>query len=159
MLSVENMLIQRLQPGTLYHYRLVATNTAGTSYGADRTFRTAPAYDGSLKLGSSTLTVHGGKVSVPLTCASTKACVLRFSITIAARLARTHKLGTLSFTRSTNTLVSLRAHRTTTVSAAVNPAALALLPGRPHHRLAGKFSTRPRTNQLGIISAVTLVLK
>ena len=35
------------EPGTLYHYRLVATNAAGTSYGADRTFRTTPAYDGS----------------------------------------------------------------------------------------------------------------
>lgn len=29
-----------LQPGTEYHYRLVATNAAGTSYGADRTFTT-----------------------------------------------------------------------------------------------------------------------
>jgi len=29
-----------LQPGTEYHYRLVATNSAGTAYGADRTFTT-----------------------------------------------------------------------------------------------------------------------
>lgn len=34
-------LIQRMKPNTLYHYRLVATDAAGTSYGADRTFRTA----------------------------------------------------------------------------------------------------------------------
>ncbi len=45
-----------------------------------------------------------GRVSVPLRCASAKPCVLRFSITIAARLARTHKLGTLSFTWSATTL-------------------------------------------------------
>jgi sugar lactone lactonase YvrE len=30
-----------LRSGTTYHYRLVATNAAGTSYGLDRTFRTA----------------------------------------------------------------------------------------------------------------------
>jgi DNA-binding beta-propeller fold protein YncE len=30
-----------LQPGTTYHYRLVATNASGTSYGADATFTTA----------------------------------------------------------------------------------------------------------------------
>jgi len=32
-----------LQPDTTYHYRLVATSTAGTSYGADRVLRTGPA--------------------------------------------------------------------------------------------------------------------
>jgi hypothetical protein len=30
----------QLEPGTIYHYRLVATNEAGTSLGADRTFKT-----------------------------------------------------------------------------------------------------------------------
>jgi hypothetical protein len=30
-----------LQPNTTYHYRLVATNASGTSYGADQTFKTA----------------------------------------------------------------------------------------------------------------------
>jgi hypothetical protein len=32
--------LQNLQPGTLYHYRLVATSPGGTSYGADETFTT-----------------------------------------------------------------------------------------------------------------------
>jgi len=32
--------IKSLQPGTTYHYRLVATNPAGTAAGADRTFTT-----------------------------------------------------------------------------------------------------------------------
>ncbi len=32
-----------LQPGTTYHYRVVATNSAGTDGGEDRTFTTAPA--------------------------------------------------------------------------------------------------------------------
>lgn len=32
-----------LAPGTKYHYRLVATNSSGTTFGADRTFTTHPA--------------------------------------------------------------------------------------------------------------------
>jgi hypothetical protein len=32
--------VSDLIPGTLYHYRIVATNSYGTSYGADRTFST-----------------------------------------------------------------------------------------------------------------------
>jgi hypothetical protein len=32
--------IRGLRPGTLYHYRLVATNDAGTTLGRDRVFRT-----------------------------------------------------------------------------------------------------------------------
>jgi hypothetical protein len=31
-----------LEPGTTYHYRLVAANSAGTSYGSDRAFSTTP---------------------------------------------------------------------------------------------------------------------
>ena len=31
-----------LSSGTTYHYRLLATNADGTSYGADRTFKTTP---------------------------------------------------------------------------------------------------------------------
>ena len=33
--------LQNLQPGTLYHYRLVASNPGGTTYGADQTFQTS----------------------------------------------------------------------------------------------------------------------
>lgn len=53
-------------------------------------------------------------VLVPLTCASTKPWLLRFSITIRARLARTRKLGTLPFTKSTTKTIP--AHRNVTVS-------------------------------------------
>jgi hypothetical protein len=33
--------VQNLQPGTLYHYRLVASNPGGTSYGTDQTLTTS----------------------------------------------------------------------------------------------------------------------
>jgi hypothetical protein len=36
-----NQTITGLQPGTTYHYRIVAVNSAGTSNGKDRTFKTA----------------------------------------------------------------------------------------------------------------------
>lgn len=35
------LLIDKLQPGTRYHYRIVAADSDGTTDGADRTFRTA----------------------------------------------------------------------------------------------------------------------
>jgi len=40
--AVTPVTIDQLQPGRLYHYRLVAENSLGTTFGADRTF-TAPA--------------------------------------------------------------------------------------------------------------------
>ena len=39
--STATLPLQNLQPGTTYHYRLTATNSAGTTYGTDRTFTTA----------------------------------------------------------------------------------------------------------------------
>jgi hypothetical protein len=42
--------LQGLTAGTLYHYRLVATNAYGTVYGADRTFMT-PGHPTSLIVG------------------------------------------------------------------------------------------------------------
>lgn len=38
-------IITGLTPGTTYHFRLVATNSAGTAEGSDRTFSTVPAGD------------------------------------------------------------------------------------------------------------------
>ncbi len=40
------VLLQGLAPGATYHYRWVATNSFGTSYGADQTF-TTPIFEGS----------------------------------------------------------------------------------------------------------------
>ncbi len=35
--------LTELEPSATYHYRLVATNTSGSTYGADQTFKTLPA--------------------------------------------------------------------------------------------------------------------
>jgi hypothetical protein len=34
--------VDRLRPGTIYHFRLVATNAGGKTYGKDKTFTTLP---------------------------------------------------------------------------------------------------------------------
>jgi hypothetical protein len=51
-----------LQPGTTYHYRIEATNSAGTSYGSDQTFTTSSA---TTTLAASPSSVSaGGSVTV-----------------------------------------------------------------------------------------------
>jgi DNA-binding beta-propeller fold protein YncE len=41
--AIERVVLTGLRPGTTYHYRIVATNAAGTTYGPDETFTTAAA--------------------------------------------------------------------------------------------------------------------
>ena len=45
----ESETLSGLEPSTLYHYRLVATNSAGTTYGEDKTF--TPGYPASWQVG------------------------------------------------------------------------------------------------------------
>jgi len=56
--------ISGLEPGATYHYRLVAINAKGTSYGVDRTFTTSPAVkhlgtDPATSVGRGTAALHG----------------------------------------------------------------------------------------------------
>ena len=41
--TVERIVLTGLRPGVTYHYRMVVTNAAQTTYGPDQTFTTAPA--------------------------------------------------------------------------------------------------------------------
>lgn len=58
--------LQNLQPGTTYHYRLVASNPGGTSYGADQTF-TTPEYPASTIQPTPQLTTPIGIATKPTT--------------------------------------------------------------------------------------------
>ena len=71
--------LQNLQPTTTYHYRLLATNPAGTVYGADQTFTTT-AYPTSVIQEAPTLAGPVGKATAPKT--TTK------GLTDAQKLAR-----------------------------------------------------------------------
>jgi phosphodiesterase/alkaline phosphatase D-like protein len=51
-----------LTQGTTYHYRLVATSSAGTTYGADQTFTTTTLFSATTGAASS-ITYHGASVA------------------------------------------------------------------------------------------------
>jgi hypothetical protein len=75
-----------LRPRTVYHYRLVAINAAGTAVGADRTVRTAPAPPPpphfSFSAPSRVTLAHAlaGKLRVQFHCSA--ACTAHFSVTL-----------------------------------------------------------------------------
>lgn len=149
-----------LKLGTVYHYRLVGVNGAGTRYGKDRTFRTkGRRLLGKLVLDGRSLTVRGGHVFARFTCVSSIPCVFRFSIVIHARIANTDKFATLVFTTTRTRIRHIGAHRTVTEAADVNPASLAVLEHARGGHILGRITARPRSNQRGIIEIVTLILR
>ena len=86
--------VRGLIAGKTYHYRLVASNSAGTSYGADRTFRTLPRLVTSFpKVGktyriSSILT---GGLALKIGCS--QACSVKGSLQVSTSVAKRLKLG------------------------------------------------------------------
>jgi NHL repeat len=76
--------LQSLQPGTTYHYRLLATNAAGTSVGADESFTTPAQLTPLLPSAAQGFPVLGGLVPVPHGKEAT--------ITPSRRLTRAQKL-------------------------------------------------------------------
>jgi len=75
-----------LRPRTVYHYRLVAINAAGTAVGADRTFKTAPAppppprFSFSAPSRITLARALAGKLRVQFRCSA--ACTAHFSVTL-----------------------------------------------------------------------------
>jgi PKD domain len=75
-----------LRPRTVYHYRLVAINGAGTAVGADRTFKTAPAppppprFSFSAPSRITFAQALAGKLRVQFRCSA--ACTAQFSVTL-----------------------------------------------------------------------------
>lgn len=57
-------LLSSLSPGTIYHYRVAATNAGGTSYGEDRTFTTTASQDITV---DNQVVTGSGEVSFPNT--------------------------------------------------------------------------------------------
>jgi uncharacterized repeat protein (TIGR01451 family) len=151
--------ISHLTAGKVYHYRLVAINDSGSSFGLDRTFRTTGTnYLGSLVLDSTKLTVKNGHVFVPFTCKSTKTCSGLFSITTRLRLANSHALATVVCTVSSKAKYTIGAHKRKLVRAPVHQSCLSALASH-HGKLSVKVSTRPRTAQKGLIRLAKLFLK
>lgn len=71
--SSVSMAVNGLKPSTTYHYRLVAKNAGGTTFGVDRTFTTPNA--AGLVLLKTVLKARGGAVLIPLHCVRRPRCV------------------------------------------------------------------------------------
>jgi hypothetical protein len=56
-------LLSSLTPGTLYHFRVVATNSAGTNAGADLTFTTAPILPQATTLAATSINVSNATLN------------------------------------------------------------------------------------------------
>lgn len=86
--------LTRLRPRTTYHYRLVASNSDGISYGADRTFKTLPPLTASLRglarSYSISAVAHRG-LAVKVGCS--QACSIRGSLLLSADTAKQLGLG------------------------------------------------------------------
>jgi hypothetical protein len=148
--------ISSLAPGTTYYFRLVVTTSKGspqasTSYGNVLSFMTARR--GFIVLRSRHLRVKRGHVLVPVGCFSELPCTGRFSITTRTRLAATHRLANIG---CASKFFSLRPSASVTLRAKLTPACRSLIRGAPHHRIRAKFTSRPRTGQLGLAKRVTL---
>lgn len=150
--------ISGLTQGTTYHFRLVAVNDSGTSYGADKTFRTGgTTFLGSLLLLSRTVTVKNGLLSAKFKCASSKECFGLFSVT--ARIKVKHnQFATIVCTKSRFARYSIGAHKTKVVSVPVHQVCVVYAQAHAGY-LTGKLTTRPRTAQRGLVRKVKLVLQ
>ena len=110
--------LKALKPGTTYHYRIVASNSAGTSRGADRTFKTAPRVSVTLKgLKSSYSVGKLGKGGLRFRVGCSQACTIKELIVIPAATAKRLHLGkhqivlgsaTVKFTRGGKRTVHLK---------------------------------------------------
>lgn len=97
--AVVSARLTRLSLRTAYHYRLVASNAAGTSYGADRTFTTAPRLISRLHGVSrsyriATVTKRG----LALKVGCSQGCSITGALTISAASARHLGLGKRALT-------------------------------------------------------------
>jgi hypothetical protein len=86
--------ITGLIPGTLYYFRVVATNSAGTTYGSDQTFTTSKA--------DTTISVSSG--ANPSTYGNT----VTFTATVTRVTGRLNPSGTVDFKDGTATIASGR---------------------------------------------------
>jgi hypothetical protein len=60
--------VSGLEPGHSYHFRLAATNSAGTTFGLDGSFRTKKDPWPGVRIGAQTVTVKKGKARVLVSC-------------------------------------------------------------------------------------------
>ena len=106
-----------LAPGHVYHYRLVAMNVGGTSYGQDRTFKTAPALKASVGAVHTT-TLPGRRLVLHVSC--NQVCGVKGQLVLWRSWSQRLGLGNHYTTLATKS-TTFRYHRSGTVVLYVSP--------------------------------------
>jgi predicted outer membrane repeat protein len=150
--------LTNLSPVTTYHYRLVAINDSGASYGADATFKTQGTLPGSLRLGGGKLAVRKGKLFAPLTCVSSARCLGRLAISTRLQTSATSPVATVTCTKGKPASYRIEAHKRHVVKVALSAKCMKALVGNGG-RLDVRIAVSARSGQLGLVKLVTLVRK
>jgi predicted outer membrane repeat protein len=150
--------LANLSPVTTYHYRLVAINDSGASYGADATFKTQGTLPGSLRLGGGKLAVRKGKLFAPLTCVSSQRCLGLLAISTRVQTSATSRAATVACTKGKSASYRIAAHKRHVVKVSLRAKCMRALVGNGG-RLDVRITVSARSGQLGLVKLVTLVLK
>ncbi|MDQ6778378.1 MAG: hypothetical protein M3071_19650 [Actinomycetota bacterium] len=148
--------LAHLSPATTYHYRLIAFNDSGISYGTDATFKTQGTAPGKVLLDSRELAVRSGKVHVPLTCASDKRCSGRLSITTRLKLTTASRPETVECAVSSSRRYEIGTHMRHVMKVPLRATcvnALAMHGGE----LRVRVTVSPRSGQQGLVELATLL--
>lgn len=147
--------LTNLAAHTTYHYRLVAINASGSSFGQDMTFKTGGSSPGSVALTKVKLAIKHGKASIPLSCTSSSACRGKITIITSVQRAgqRTH---TISCTASPVTY-KVGAHGHATISAKIDKTCHSALVA-DGGKLAANLVIHPTTPQPSLTKGITLIL-
>ena len=170
--------ITGLQPGTAYHYRLVATNATGPSDGNDATVTTTTTtakptkpggtlptkpVPGALKFAAKAKVSRKGVAGVSLSCsgtATTCAGKLTLTATVTTKIKRKLKAGTKTVTVTKTVILgsviySIAAGHSKTVSVRLSKTAIKLLNAARHRRLKVTASAKPSIGKI-VTKTITL---
>lgn len=150
--------LRKLKPGTTYHYRLIATNSAGTSYGQDASFRTAPRLGLRLlrvsgRYSLKTALAHG--LAVRLTCS--QACRVSGSLTISAATAGRLHLGRTGLTIASGSVTG-RSRRTATLTIRIGRRYATALARTKSFSATLRIVARPTSGGPSVTSTRTVML-
>jgi hypothetical protein len=149
--------LANLSASTTYHYRLVAINDSGSSFGRDVKFKTKSASSGAVLLGSRKLAVTGGKVRVPLICSSSKRCLGSLSITTRLKTSASSRAKTVVCTASKSAKYRISAHKRKVVKAPVGATCAQVLAASG--KLQVRVTVSARSGQRGVVKVATMLRK
>jgi hypothetical protein len=149
--------LTNLSAGTTYHYRLVAINDSGSSFGRDVKFKTKSASSGMVLLGSRKLAVTSGKVRIPLICSSSKRCLGSLSITTRLKTSAASPAKTVVCAASKSSKYRIGAHKRKMVKAPLRATCAQVLAAGG--KLQVRVTVTSRSGQQGVVKVATIFRK